>query len=293
MRVTDAMYSKKWLTNLQRTAERLQSDEVRVASSKSIINLSDNPIGISKIIGLKEQITKQEDYITAVDDSINWLKTSENVLGTVTNLVMKAREIGEVGANGTVVQGDGLNMAGQIDQIIAQVIDLANTQYNGKYIFSGEKTQTKPFAASGSFDYSGDENSLVREIHAGSTMAISSSGEEIFLESDVLDSLQELRNALASNNAEGVRESAIPRVNEAFNNILAQRVNYGQKINRLESTKDQHEMQNINFKNILGELEEGEITETINNLKKEESAYQAALMVGSRMMQTSLLDFLK
>lgn len=296
MRVTNAMYTKNWLKNLERTTERMQRNEMMVSSGKSLLNLHDNPTGLSQSISIKEQITKQEEYLRAIDDGTAWLNTTEAALASVSDLLAEAQELAQVGANGPVSRNEIKDLAQHMDLIIDQMVDLANSKHADKYLFSGQQTKITPFERDGvspdGVKYNGDTNSISREIHADSNIDINISGEEAFQTSKVFESLATLKKAFDSGDQKAIADAIAP-IEEAFENAVSLRATVGYKMNRLQSVSEQHEMQKFHLESILGDIEGADIAETITNLKKEETAYQAALMVGSNMMQMSLLDFLR
>lgn len=304
MRVTNAMYYKNWLMNLERTNERMQRNEMMTSSGKKILYLDDDPTGLSQVISIKEQITKQEEYLRAIDDGMGWLNTTESVLATVSDSLAKAQELAMEGANGTLSQNEDEDLAHHIDMIIDDIISFANSKYGGKYIFSGKKTvfnkddepHMKPFEKSANgVDYYGTnkvDGSINREISDGNSVEINYAGDELFVDSKVFGSLFDLKDTLNSGDQDAIA-TAIEPVKNAFEEIVSFRARLGYKINNLEVAQEQHEMQKLNLESILGDLEGADIAESITNLKKEETAYQAALMIGSQMMQMSLLDFLR
>lgn len=307
MRVTNAMYYNNWLKNLERTSESMQRNEMMTSSGKKILHLDDDPTGLSQVISIKEQITKQEEYLRAIDDGMGWLNTTESVLASVSDVLAKAQELAMEGANGTVSENENKELAQHIDMMIEDVISMANSQYGGKYLFSGQQTKQKPFelidktqlvndtdslTLGAGLNYRGDDKSVLREINSGNTMEINYTGEEVFVKSNVIGSLAKLKEAFESGDNTEISEAIVP-VKKAFEDVVSFRARLGYKINNLETAKEQHEMQQFNLESILGDLEGADIAESITNLKKQETAYQAALMIGSQMMQMSLLDFLR
>lgn len=82
------------------------------------------------------------------------------------DLLQRTRELAVQGANGTLTQADMQKMANEIEQLKAQMIQVGNTQYNGRYIFAGFKTTTQPFSEDNN-SYNGDNGLIEFEVGAG------------------------------------------------------------------------------------------------------------------------------
>ncbi|MGI6065980.1 MAG: flagellar hook-associated protein FlgL [Bacillota bacterium] len=296
MRVTNAMQMENWLHTLGRTSSRLERAQVTLASGQSLQRPSDDPTGISRSIILQDQIGSLKRSFQSIDDGLAWLKTADTVLGNVTNTLNQAYETALLGANGTITDEQRLDLVGQVDQMIEQVVEMANAQYAGNYIFSGEKVKVKPFdldsAKTGINPYAGGEGSIFRQVADENLISINYSGQEVFVDTKVFDALLHLKETLAGDDQEGIQQAA-HEVQEAFKQIVEIRGVVGSRISRLEETKDLYHEQKAHLENRLGEITEGSLPEMIAALKREETAYQAALLVGARINSISLLDYLR
>ncbi|MGI6711728.1 MAG: flagellar hook-associated protein FlgL [Bacillota bacterium] len=295
MRVTEERRMANWLREAEFAARRLERAEMAVASGKSLLELSDNPIDVGKVIMLKEQINREEQFISSINESIAWLKTSENTLATVSDVLMKAQEMAYIGANDTITDDMRRSLAEQIDPLVDYVLDLANSKHAGQYLFGGEKTDIQPFKKNNSgtgVEYQGGTDFIFRQVQQGGKISISNSGQKVFLDSGVFDSLFSLKEGLQSGDRELVANS-IQGLGDAFKNIATQRALVGSNINRMENAKEHHDLQKYYFQTTIGEIEEKSLIETITLLKNEELAYQATLAVGARIGQISLLNYLK
>lgn len=310
MRVSTNQHLGQWLTELQRNTARLQRQEIAVASGRAVNNLSDNPGAIRHILGLRGQLGTQEKFVSAIDDTLDWLNATDAALQRVTNLLGRAQEIATQGATGTLVQADRKVLMSLVDELINQLVDITNTKFNGKYLFAGSKTQgTAPFSIDKenfALTFVGDNQAIEREVQTGSTITINTPGNffgaanganpfdpvEPGFDSSIFGVLIELRTALDTGTDQDVR-GLLDKIGSAFEKSLAEQAKVGAKVNRLESLKDLHETLQLHLESVLSEVETVDMVKAVMNLKKEETAYQAALQVGAKIMQVSLLDYLK
>jgi len=296
MRVTDSMQLKNWLRTMQKTSTRLEQAQTTLASGKGLQKPSDDPSGTSRAVILKEQISRQEQYILGIDDGTAWLKTADTVLGLVSLSLSEAQEIALQGANASTSPEQRLDLSAHVSQIIEHMVGLANAQYAGNYIFSGEKINVKPFALNSDktalLPYAGGSGSINRQVQGEDILVINHSGQELFVDSHIFDALFNLKQALADNNHEEI-QNAYTELTEAFNKTVSQRAMVGSKINRLGEMKELHELQKDHFKSMLWEIEEGDLIEVITTLNREQLAYEAAMMIGVRINNLSLLDFMR
>jgi len=296
MRVTDTMQMENWLRSLQRTSQRMEQAQTTLASGKALQKPSDDPTGMSRAIVLREQISREQQYIYGIDDGTGWLKTVEVVLGSVSDSLTEANEIGLLGANAAVSPEQRQDLANRVGQMIEHMEGLANAQYAGSYIFSGEKISVKPFQLNETKtsvnDYAGGTGSISRQIQGANTISVNYSGKEIFVDTKVFDSLFQLKQSLEGDDYEGIQQ-ALKDVNQAFNQVVSIRAVVGSKINRMGEMKELHELQKSHFESLLSDVEEGDLAEVITELKREQMAYEAALAVGARISSLSLLDYLR
>ncbi len=85
----------------------------------------------------------------------------------------------------------------------------------------------------------------------------------------------------------------IGNIDNAINNLLRIRADVGARQNRLDLTANRLDSDNINFTKLMSQNEDVDMAETIMNLQSEENVYRASLSGGARIIQPSLVDFLK
>lgn len=124
---------------------RLQDANEIVSTQKQINEISDDPIGLSQVLALKDSIGNLEQIEQNVIMGKTWLEGSETALDSVNDLILEAKtEVLRLG-NDSAGSDERDNAIERVNSIIEQIVSLGNTQVSGNYIFSGTDTDILPF----------------------------------------------------------------------------------------------------------------------------------------------------
>jgi flagellar hook-associated protein 3 FlgL len=156
--------------------------QLEVATGKRILSPSDDPAGASRALGLTHASAANDQYQRNIDAADARLGNEDQTLSSVTDVLQRVRTLALEGANGTLSDGDRKNLATEIRQRLAELVQLANTKdANGEYIFAGNATRTQPFVQSGSgVAYVGDQGQRAIAIAPGQTVATGDPGSDVF-----------------------------------------------------------------------------------------------------------------
>lgn len=312
--------NSRMLQNLNRNLSRLDKHQQQMSTGKLFNKPSDNPIGVSKSLGLKTTLSELKQYKSNAETAISWLEITESAIADVGDIIQNAKELATRIANGTFSEADGKSAKQEVDQMKEQLIKLANTTYGGKYVFSGFQTNKPLLDADGNYNIAYDtgvnKEKMTFEVGIGDTISVNTLGYEVFgnrpadldgasmvnksasagigSETELIAVFTELSNALnnAPVNQEEVGKS-IDRLEKQLDNVLLARGEIGAKVNRLELTVNRIEKDTINFTGLLSKNEDADMAEVIMNYQMDESVYQASLSIGARAIQPTLIDFIK
>lgn len=131
----------------------------------------------------------------------------------------------------------------------------------------------------------------VRDLAEGNPNVASSLG--LGNSPSIFTTLMDLRDNLLRNDSKAISEENLKMIDEDLNRILKLHAEVGSKSNRVTATKEKQENITLNLKNMLSSVEDIDMAEAIIRMTELETAYQAALQTGSRLMQTTLMDFLR
>jgi len=288
MRVANKSIYDSVQYNLGSISEELNKANEIATTGKSINNLSDDPVGLTQSLNIRSALSNIEQMGRNISYGNSWLTASESALTNVQNIISDTKALCVQMASGTIGSDQRASAAVSVQNMLDEIVSLANTDVAGNYIFAGSKTDTIPFGQNGT--YYGDNNPFTIKISQNSTIEVGSDGEAVF--GTVFDTLVDLKAALQSNDVSGIQD-AMEKLDTHFDDISGKISDVGSKMNRME-IKDKI-FQDLNFSNTerLSKIEDADIAEAIMNVKAAELTYQAALASSSKVMTLTLIDYLQ
>jgi len=176
------MMSNLFLKDMHSSLKRLVDVERRMASQKLYSKPSDNPSEVARGMSVGALVSKNEQFIRNLDDAVTWLKSTETALGQATDLLSSVREKAIYAGNGSLSSVDRHAIAEDILAMRDELIQVANSNIQGRYLFSGYETDTKAFVKKddGSVVYQGDSGRIAFEIEQGIVGTVSLNGRDVF-----------------------------------------------------------------------------------------------------------------
>lgn len=177
MRVTNRYISNNIISNIQQNLRRLARTQEQLSTGKTMLRPSDKPQSDSQLLSVKASISYLEQYDKNLDDGLSYLNLSDSSMQTLGNLLNSASEMAVQGANSTYSSSDMAALGEQIDKMIDEVVDLANSSVGGRFIYAGTKNSVAPFSRSGDkIVYKGDTNGIYRQVISGDSYRIDAPG---------------------------------------------------------------------------------------------------------------------
>ena len=144
MRVSDLMLNNSFISNLNGTKARVSKLQLDIATQKKIRNPSDSPYGTSKILKLNEQLNLQESYSKNIENGLAFLnETSFELDSMQTDIADVQTALTEL--QNPTNQVNIKSYADQVDLALKSILNHANAQFNGKYVFGGTDFSSEPF----------------------------------------------------------------------------------------------------------------------------------------------------
>lgn len=183
MRISTRFFQQMGVNNILNQQANLSKTQNQLATGKRILTPSDDPVGTSQLMQLRQTQNTVTQYQANTDAAINRLSTEEGTLNSVNNLLQRVRELAIRAANASQTNDTRKFIAAEIKERLDELVGLANTKDgNGEYLFAGSKGFTEPFVpnAAGGFDYMGDDSQRFIQIGAGRQIADANPGSEVF-----------------------------------------------------------------------------------------------------------------
>jgi len=294
-RVTQNMLNTQFMRNLNTNLNRVQKLQDQLSSGRRINKPSDDPVGISLSLRYRSELERNKQYQRNVDSALSWLSYIDEILGQAGNVLQRARELAVQGANGTNPKEALETIAMEIDQLTGQLLNIANSQFNGKYVFNGQKTDLKPYDETNPGQSVPDDGEVLFEIGIGVRIAVNAKAKDIFgapnTQENIFIALKNLSESLRNGDYAGVSR-LIGTLDARIDGFLAARADIGAKVNRVELAEERLKDISLNLTRLQSKTEDADLADVITKLKMDENVYQASLAAGSRLLMRTLVDFL-
>lgn len=292
-RITQNMMSRQSLAGLQAGLGRLSQIQEQLSTGRIINRPSDDPSGTTSAMRLRTSLAQQRQYSRNADDGQGWLNQTDGTLASVGDQVRRAHDLALQGANSGAVGGQArIALATEVDQIREGLLATANTTYLGRPIFGGITAGSTAYDATGT--YTGMPGEVRRTVGDGVTLRVDTAGSAVFgPDADsVFQHLADLSTALRGGDDAGI-SAAIGKLGTDGDRVATARADVGTRGARIEQTRQLADDAVLSLTSALSEIENTDLPKATVDLKLQEVAYQAALGATARVMQPSLLDFLR
>ncbi len=276
----------------------------QITSGSKITRPSDDPVVAVKGMGYRRDLGQVEQYTRNMNEVNNWLDTSDESLNQVGEQMKRVRELVIQAANDTNTPEERAKIKSEIDQIQKQLQDVANTKVGDRYIFSGTKTG-QPLFINGSINTGNVNTEEVKiEVYDGIQLTVNTAGRDLFKSVDDMMSkisglLDPNRVPLAtsdeiSSTLGGVSStSTSDDITTMHNKILEVQADVGARQNRVELMENRLSIREVSVTKQMSNNEDVDYSKAITEMVTSESIHQAALSVGAKIIQQSLVDFIR
>ncbi|MFZ1085913.1 MAG: flagellin [Terracidiphilus sp.] len=240
-----------YVTNLVGSLDQAQANQqqltAELSSGVSINSLSQNPTGSGENVLLLNQIQQDDSFTQSASLVTGQLQVADSALGSVVTQLTQAISLATSANNGTMNSSDIKSVGNQISGILDEVTSLANTDYQGQYVFAGGQTSKVPFVTDTTnspavTSYHGDQSVNYLESPNGQKIQLNLPGSQIFLGSGA-NSVFGALNALVADYSSGtVNTNQAVRDTEALgtalNFVSQQRVTIDNSMNQVSASSD-------------------------------------------------------
>lgn len=290
MRVTQMMLANNTLRNVSKSYDKLGTYQQQLATGKKIHRPSEDPVVAMKGMHYRTSLTEIEQFQRNLSEAYTWMENSESALNHTTNVLQRARELVVQAKNGTLGQEDRQAIAREIEQLKKDLVQVANTKVAGKYIFNGTKIEQAPVTDGTPPTVSNNNDDFMVEVAKGVKLKINVTPNNVFNQG-LFNTLKQIENELA--NPTSNLDNLLSQLDGHLNDVLAERAELGARVNRLELVEQRLAEQQLIAKRMISDNEDADIEKIITELKSQESVHRAALSVGARIIQPTLVDFLR
>jgi len=267
-----------------------------LASGRAVNQLSDNPAAAAAIVANHHQSSQDDQFLQNITTLQSKFQVADSTLSNVVTVLTRAISLGTEGANGTLNQSERQAIASEVQGLISQTASLANTTYQGTYLFGGTAVTAQPFTLNTStfaVTYNGNNNTASVQLSTGNSIGANLPGSQLFQNASgsVFGALQALNTALTSGNN---IPAAVTQVQNALSQINTQRVFYGNALNQINLSETFLNQDKVNLSSQENALIGVDPAKAASDLIQAQVAKQSTLSATGRILNLpTLLDFIK
>lgn len=291
-RVTQRSMNSRVGNNLQRNMQAMARLQEQLSSGRLIQRPSDSPTGTVTSLQLRSEMRRNDQYQRNASDGLGWLGTADNTLTDALGVVRRVRELALQGANGSASASDRNALAAEVSQLRDHALTLANTNYLGQPIFGGTSNVSQAYDATGVFQ--GNTAAVTRTLGKGIEVEVSIPGSTVFgpAGNDLFTVLTDIETHLRTDPGQ-LMATDLAKLDQSFLRLQDNLALVGARFHQVEAMSNRAQSNHIDASGRLAEVESIDLPQTIMELQLQEVAYQAALGAASRVLQPSLVDFLR
>lgn len=315
MRITNGMMVSRMMLNMNNNLRNMDKEQNDLSTGVKIHRPSDDPVLVARSLKIHTDIAENEQFTRNVDDSYSWLDKTETSLKELNNVLQRVRELSVQAANGVLNAEDTQKIQSEVEQLKEHMVKIGNDTYIGRHIFSGFKTDEKYLNDDGTTnlkDIGGQK--IEYQVGVSAKVTVNVTGEQVFgklvavvdengdpvmdgdgkpvKKNEMFKTMDDLIGAMKNGDSSKI-SNLLGDLDKNIENLLQVRGEVGAKMNTVEVIKDRAEEMTLNFTSLLSKTEDTDMGEAVMKLNILESVYKASLSIGARVIQPTLVDFLR
>ncbi len=269
---------------------------LELSSGKRVNVPSDDPAANATAMNIQLQQDQTDQFTQNISSVQGQLQMADSTMSSVITFLTQALTLGTQSGNSTLSASNRADISSQIQAVATQVMALANTSYQGAYIFAGTASNAPPYVANpaspNGVTYNGNTATNQVEIAQGEKININLPGSQIFTNgsADVFGALTTLAQAAQSGTG---LSAAIGQLRTAFDHVSAQRAFYGSNLNQLDSTQNILAADKVQLSSQQNTVVGADIATAATQLSQVTTARSALLAAGGKIKATNLFDYLQ
>jgi len=271
----------------------------QLSSGLRVGSLSDDPGAAAQSLQLGSQIARVDTYIQTAANQSSMLQVTDSTLGEVVSQLTSAISLAVQATNGTLNSSNLQASAQQLTGIRDQVLALANSSYQGRFLFAGSQGSIKPFALDtattpATVTYSGDATSQSIETPGRQQIQVNLPGSSIFGSgsSGPIAVLNQLIADVTSGAPASNLSADSAALTASLGQVSTQRSLLNASLTTLQSTSSYAQTQEAQLKAQQSSLVAADPAAVATELKSNQVQYQALLSVVTALQKINLFDYM-
>ena len=301
-------YNGSFLADLNQTQARIAQDQQQISSGVRVSQASDDPSAVASIIDYQEEINRVTQVQANMSTAATTASASDTALQSASTLLDQLVSIGSEGASSTTSATAQADLATQVQQIAQQMVGLANTTSEGKYVFGSDGATTQPYtfdwtAASGKgvVQNSTTANTSILRDASGNSITPAMTAQQIFdwqnsdgtsATGNVFQAIYDLGTALATPNNQTAIASATQEIQNAVTQIGQATTTYGNTQDWIQNAQSDVSDRLVNLKTGLSSVQDTDIASVATQLTTDNTALEASMSAHATLSNKSLFSYL-
>lgn len=306
MRVTSAGLGSQLARDLQATLAAMAKQQEIISTGRRINAPSDDPSGTARALNVRSRSTANDQFQKNVTIARGALEASDTAVGSVIDYLQQARDLAIQGTNDTNDATARQALGVQVNSILEAMVSLGNTRGpEDAMIFGGQEVTVAPYTVTRDVNGNittvavnprGIDGTMPAEVAEGLTVSQGVSGTLVFGgladPTNAFDTLIRLRDALNANNGTNVGVE-IDNLSAAHDRTTTASILVGTRLGLLDTVESRLQDESLSLSTTLSTIEDADYAKAITELSQIQTFYEGALASGSRLLQQSLVDFLR
>ncbi len=325
MRITDNTNFGTVRESIRRSKSRMDGLQTQTATLRKLNTPSDDPVGAAKVLEVRTDKVNNDQYQMNAKLAEAFLNNTDHALEELSEIIVRAKEIA-LGQSSGASSNDAtrIGVAEEVTQLFQQSVATANRKVGDRYLFGGYKINRPPVDPEGR--YVGDDGQMMveiakdvflsmnvtgmdafntqpkhsadaRDIYTAETRAPASVAEGEVDEAspenvNLFDELQNLRIGLLTGDLDAIRNT-LDRFDQMHGKLVSVRSKIGSRVQGIQSTHQALERHNVTNAQLTSSLEDADMAQVVSDLAKEETVLRSALQSSQKLIQPTLMDFLR
>lgn len=286
-------------TRVEASKGQNAKDLERLSTLRRINRLSDDPNGVAAGVHIKDRIASNQQFQKNIEFSKGMLERSETALAGMQENLMRLKELGIGMANDTNDHASRLATSEEVREIHKELVQLGNTTFNNRYIFSGFRSGTPSLSLDGKF--LGDDGALMLQVGENQFQQVNLQSRELFESNaderaaghtNMIDMVEGLLAGLTNNSKDGIR-FAIGELDFQLDKAASFQARVGSVVSGLNGATERASRNVDMDKETLSGVFDADIFEASTDFKRSEAVLQSTLLASNKLLQPSLLNFLQ
>ena len=306
MRVTSAMLSMQLTRDLNNALIALAKQQRYIATGRRVNEPADDPNGTARALTIRSREAANGQFQRNIETARTRLAAGDASMRSVVNTLQLAQELAIQGANDTNDAEARLAIGTQVDQVLEEIVALANGRApDGAMLFGGQEISTPPYTVtrdvngritSLTVNPRGIDGTMTAEVSEGLTVVQGVSGNTVFgslaVATNAFDTLIRVRDALNANNGANVRLE-LDNMRTIHDRAVTASQLAWTRVAWLDALESRLRDESVSNLGSLGAIEDADLTKAVSEMSRIQTFYEGGLAAGARLLQQSLVDFLR